>query len=141
MKGDYSQLDYMTAVFATDNKSNWFPDIYDKRIFMVTKRIADVFSIYLDSFEYKVFCVLDQVNNKHEYYYIPLLPVIDCRKGGSQGKILNYHFDALRLDYDILAGIPACAVKDTIPLVIISNLEVVESILRRAPKGVQIRRL
>lgn len=86
--GDVGGLDKMTVAFvSTGSKLNWYPDVFDKQIFMVRKHIKKSFDLVAPKMEYRYFCVLDNDNDRHEYYYAPVLPQVSCYSKASEANL------------------------------------------------------
>jgi len=117
--GNLSLLDKTIVSFVNSSPINFYPDILDRQIFMIKDAVKEVFDLFMPELEYKHCCLLDNPNNRHELYFIPVLDLVDMSKNSTKGTHI------FRL-------------KDTREIEVIISLEVVEAILRRKSAGIRI---
>jgi len=62
-------------------------DVHDRGIFMVSKKVKEVFEIFCPDMEYREIFVVDSENKRQQHFYAPLLPFssIECKITRPQG--------------------------------------------------------
>jgi hypothetical protein len=142
LHGDYSKIDNVVVTFASKNEYNWFPDVMDKQLLLISESMKDVFDLYLGKFLHKLFCILDNDKRTHAYYYLPIFPFIDClsftESKYAPDKTL---FHEIALEEEKIPNTPIFLVDKVLTQMLIVNLEVAESILRRKMKGIRLRKV
>jgi len=118
-KGDLTQLDDAFVSLVRPSPVNFYPDILDRQLFMIKGAVKEVFDMFMPDLEYKHCCLIDNVNEKYEEYFIPVLDVLDWDMA-TEGKRHVFRL--------------ACASE----VHVVASVEVVEAVLRRKAVGVEI---
>ena len=117
-KGDLSGLDKQIMLLVNSSPLNYYPDILDSHIFMIKDVLKSVFDLFLPHLRYKKCSLLDKKTKRCDYYYIPVLGIVEKDAGMAQ-------------DMHIFRIAEA---KET---QVAASLAVIEAVLRRRPSGVR----
>ena len=119
----------------------FYADVLTHPLFIVTKGIAEVMSLYDASIDYKVAALFDLEARIGKTYFVPILDQIDCLAEGTE---LNLDRRVIRravIDPDRTLGkaiFKLAGVKNTY---IVVRLDFVESILRRQAAGISLEEI
>lgn len=120
------------------NPKNFYPDILDVPIFLVSNILVKVFKHYFEVDEFRSAMLMDVKNKQHHLYWLPIIKNVDClheetswKKDGSLERTV---LSAEKLNNHKIFRIPKVLEKT-----VIVHLEIAESILRRNCTGVCIK--
>lgn len=142
LQGDMSFFPDFVTLPVESKASNVYTDILSEQIFIVKEQIFDLMMLLNSSLRYKTLFLSDYKYNEQHFYYVPLLPVLDCLSDSSQYKSGNIEEKIIirKLDRypDMFIVKPTGNKKDRIVIV---ALPLAEAILRRNPMGVRFERV
>lgn len=136
-----ADADSIKGVFRFDVKSspdNFYPDILDVPIFLVSNNVAEVFKNYFDAAGLRAALLIDAKNKQHHLYWLPLMNKIDCLHETT----VFYKDDSVKtliLSREKVQGHKIFRVGGIMETMVIVHLEIAESLLRRNCTGVSIK--
>lgn len=118
-----------------------FPDILSSPYFLVSEKVKEIISLYSDQTMFKKVILLDKKNKKSKLYYLPILERIHClAKQSSLDKVKSKIFHGV-IEIKKTKNLPILQVDDVSTTYVAARLDLVESILRREPKGIKLEEL
>ena len=115
-----------------------FVDILSSPVFMVTKHIRDVMELYEPELPTKQIILLDRESGLSEIYSIPAFKPICCLSEVSELTRGKNALIRTVLKRKAIEGYPMFKIADINNSYVVMRMDVVESILRRLPKGIEI---
>ncbi|MCC8024640.1 MAG: hypothetical protein LIP16_04960 [Clostridium sp.] len=119
------------VVYCDSDKNLDFTDVLDRQLFLVSEKVKNVFKLYEKSIIYKCFCLLNNQRNEYMLYYAPLISEIDS----------FFNENELTLKGEGMGSSSIFRVKCESKEVIVVRLDVAESLLRRNPEGIELRKI
>lgn len=107
---------------------------------MVTKPIKEVFTLFCPEMQFKTICVVDNPNNQFEYYYVPILPMIDALSKESDTNLDKSSIRKVVLASKKLCDTPIFRLTGIKDQVVLVTLEVAECLMRRPIRGFTLQR-
>lgn len=94
--------------------------------------------IYQPDLQYRYFCLLDNQNQVHKFYYAPALEMVDCLSEESGCNLDKSVIRNVVLRKESIDGKDLFRIAGVKEPVVIVSLPMAESLLRRRPKGIRI---
>ena len=138
LKGNIIPLKRMNVVFVPPSRFNWYPDVLDRQLFLVQENVKEAFDLYQPDLQYRYFCLLDNQNQVHKFYYAPALEMVDCLSEESGCNLDKSVIRNVVLRKESIDGKDLFRIAGVKELVVIVSLPMAESLLRRRPKGIRI---
>lgn len=137
--GKSYRIENRQLFFIKSNPNTFFPDVLSFPFFMVSEKIMSVIKLYEPKTIFKEIVLLDRKYAKSWIYYIPVLEYLDCLSDASsltrdKSTILNAVINLNKVsDQSVfyVAGVGN--------LYTVARLDIVESILRRGAKWIELR--
>ena len=120
------------------NQNMVFADILMSPFFMVTIEMKRVLEMYDTHIRTKQAVLLDSESGLSEVYYIPLLKVVDCLSPKSQLNIDRSIIKKAVLQLDKIKDVAIFKIGGVKSTYIAARMDVVESLLRRSPRGISL---
>ena len=123
-----------------DGKSE-FLDILDNQLFLISKAMKEVIEKYDSGILFKTLALIDQLHNKQENYYLPIVEELDALSDAAELNLNKTVVKKLILNKEKIHGKKIFKIKESSKTLIVVRLDVAESLLRRNFKGIKLERL
>ena len=127
-----------TLFFVHSNPNLVFIDMLSSPFFMVTKPVRKVLELYNPHLPSKQIVLLDRDSGLSEVYYIPLFKRISCLHADTQLNVGKTHIEKVVLNRIAIKDTPVFRIEDISEPYIVARMDVVESILKREPRGIEL---
>lgn len=126
-----------TVMYVTTGKNNFYSDLIDTPVFLVSDKLKEVLSTYTDNLIFKCVTLTDFYEKKQLVYWLTLMEEVECisqetkfRKDGTLEKLI--------LDKSKIADRKVFRVGGIKEKIVIIDFDISESILRRDFGGIEI---
>lgn len=136
--GDFGGLDTVTTFKFQSTPYTHYPDVLDRSIYLVSKELRDVFSLFLSDSTYKIFCGIDSKNQNYYYYYAYTFPYLDVL---SDKSILNKDRTKIMevvLKNEVKNGPDILKIAGVNTHAVLVSLPIAEYILAHSFKGIRL---
>jgi len=137
--GKSYRIENRQLFFIKSNPNTLFPDVLSFPFFMVSEKIMRVIKLYEPKTIFKEIVLLDQKYARSCIYYIPVLEYLDCLSSASTlTRDRSIILDAI-IDLNKVGDQSVFYVAGVGKLYIVARLDIMESILRRGAKWIELR--
>ena len=140
LKEQTDQIKAVTRIPVTSDVNNFYPDVIDGPVFIVSDQIKKLIEIYDDSPVWKCVALLDHVLKKQSIYWLPLLDKIDCVSDETEF-YKDKSLKKLVLDKEKIGNSKIFRVASISRKLVVVNLDIAESILRRFFQGIKLEKV
>ncbi len=127
-----------TVMYVTTGKNNFYSDLIDTPIFIISDKLKELFSAYTDELIYKCVTLTDYYEKKQEVYWLALMEEVQCisnetkfRKDGMIEKLI--------LDKEKIRDKKIFRIANIKENIVVVDFDISESILRRNIDGIEFR--
>lgn len=118
-----------------------FTDIISSPLFLISEKIRKTVNMYEPRVPMKELVLLDKANGKAERYFLPIFEEVDCLGGESIFNLDHSEIRKIVLDQGRIGDHSIFRIAGVGKQYIIGNLDIVESILKRGCRGMQLEQL
>lgn len=118
-----------------------FLDIMDNQLFLISKPMKEIIEKYDGDILFKTLALIDQLYNKQENYYLPILEELEVLSDAAEFNLNKTVVKKLILNKEKIQGRKIFKIKESSKSLIVVRLDVAESLLRRNFKGIKLERL
>lgn len=118
----------------------FLPNVLFEPMFMVDRTFAEVIEMYIPTMIFKTIYLLNKKSGINKTYYLPILEEIDCLAAGTKRSYGGLDLLQIVLKEDILLQ-PIFRVKGFLHPYVIGRMDLIESVLRRHIRGMEIKKL
>jgi len=123
-----------------DEKSE-FLDIIDNQLFLISKPVKEIIEKYDGGILFKTLALIDQLHNKQENYYLPILEELEVLSDAAELNLNKTVVKKIILNKEKIKDKKIFKIKESSKTLIVVRLDVAESLLRRNFKGIKLERL
>jgi 6-pyruvoyl-tetrahydropterin synthase len=132
--------DIIVFKIKVDEKSE-FLDVLDNQLFLISKGMKEIIEKYDSGILFKTLALIDQLNNKQENYYLPIVEELEVLSDASELNLSKTVVKKIILNKEKIQGKKIFKIKESSKTLIVVRLDVAESLLRRNFKGIKLERL
>lgn len=118
-----------------------YTDILDKQLFLISAKLVNIISKYDPEMILKDIPLIDLKRERQDMYYLPILEEVKALSDKSETGFNKTIYKKIVLDKEKIKGKKIFKIKESSETLIVVRLDVAESILRRKPRGVSLKRL
>ncbi|WP_058485600.1 imm11 family protein [Defluviitalea phaphyphila] len=139
-KEQADEVNEVTNIFVESNKNNFYPDVIDTPIFLVSDNIKKLIECYDDSPINKCVVLTDSILKEQRIYWLMLLDKIDCLSEKTEFKKDNT-LKKLVLDKKKIGNKKIFRIDGIVEKIVVVNLDIAESLLRRFLSGIELTKI
>ena len=132
--------DIMIFKVNTSDRSE-FLDILDNQLFLISKPLKEIIEKYNSGILFKTLALIDQLHNKQENYYLPIVEELDALSDKAELNLNKTVVKKLILNKEKINGKKIFKIRESSKPLIVVRLDVAESLLRRNFKGMKLERI
>jgi hypothetical protein len=132
--------DIMIFKVNTSDRSE-FLDILDNQLFLISKPMKEIIEKYDSGILFKTLALIDQLHNKQENYYLPIVEELDALSDNAELNLNKTVVKKLILNKEKINGKKIFKIRESSKPLIVVRLDVAESLLRRNFKGMKLERV
>jgi hypothetical protein len=125
---------------STSDRSE-FLDIIANQLFLISKGMKEIIEKYDSGILFKTLVLIDQLHNKQENYYLPIVEELEVLSDASELNLSKTVVKKIILNKEKIQGKKIFKIKESSKTLIVVRLDVAESLLRRNFKGIKLERL
>jgi hypothetical protein len=118
-----------------------FLDILDRNLFLISEGMKKIIKKYDSEIILKTIPLIDLQNDRQENYYMPIFEDIECLSEKARLNLNKTVVKKIVLDKEKIRGKKIFKIKESSKNLIVVRLDVAESLLRRAFKGLSLERV
>lgn len=128
-------------LFIQGNENTLFTDFISKPFFLVSEKVKKVLKMYEPNLITKEIVLLDQVYERAERYFLPVFEEVECLGKNSIYTLDHSEVKHIVLNKSSIESHTIFRISNVGKHYVVGNLDVVESILKRECKGLQLTEL
>jgi hypothetical protein len=136
-KAQKDQLNQVTAIPVSGDENAIYPAVFDRPVFIVSDELRRVIEFYDDTVLWKCVPLMDYKMERQETYWLPLIDKIDYLSDETEfygdGSLKKLVLDKEKIGTQRIFRVNTIREK-----IVVVNLDIAESILRRSFAGVQL---
>ncbi len=129
-----------TVMYVTTGKNNFYSDLIDTPIFLVSDGIKEVLAMYTDDLIFKCVTLTDFYEKKQEVYWLALMEELDCisteTKFKKDGTLEELILDKAKINDKKIFRVAGIKEK-----IVIVDYDISESLFRRDFGGIEIEHI
>jgi len=140
LKDQSKKIKKVTTINVIANDISFFPAVFDKPVFLMSTDLRKVVKMHDDSTIWKNVTLANKGNQKYHTYWMPLLDKIPCLSDKTE----FYPDKSLKrmvLDPKKIGNSKIFRIGSIRQKIVVVNLDIAESILRRFINGVRLERV
>ncbi len=135
------KLPVRELLFVQGNENTVFTDFIFKPFFLVSEKVKKVLKMYEPTLITKELVLLDQVYERTERYFLPVFEEVECLAKQTTYNLDHSELKHIVLEAEIVKNYSIFRIANFRKQYIVSNLDVVESILKRGCESFQLTEL
>lgn len=139
-KEDAKNIADSTVLYVTTNKNNFYPDLIDSPVLLVSDDLKKVLQAYTNDLVFKCVAVTDYYEAVQEIYWLMLMDEVDCISDKSTFK-KDDTVEELILDKAKIGNKKIFRVANLSEKIVIVNFDISESMLRREFWGIEFKHI
>ncbi len=129
-----------TVMYVTTNKNNFYSDLIDTPIFLISDGVKEVLGVYTDDLVFKCVTLTDFYQKKQEIYWLTLIEEVECISSETTFK-KDGTLKELVLDKNKIDGKKIFRVAGVKEKIVIMDYDICESLLRRDFGGIDFEHI
>jgi len=140
LKEDKAKVKQVTMVEVESSADNFFPSVIEEPVYMISDMVKKVICMYTDEVVWKTAVLLDHGLKQQNIYWLPLVDKIDCLSEKATFKKDGY-IENLIINNEKIGNNKIFRIAGIKEKILVINLDIVESVLRRFPDGMKIKEI
>lgn len=134
-KDDVDGVNGVFRFVVDSHPDNFYPDVLDIPLFLISDRMAEVFRYYFDQDDFRAALLMDPLNKRHQLYWMPIIEKLDCLHESTRYSKNNF-IEKPVVDSGKIQDHKIFRIDRKHEKIVVVSFEIVEGLLRRGCEGV-----